>query len=206
MSINRNLAAMAGNVDTSGIVGASSGGTITGEVKMWATGTAPTGYLLCDGSLVSRTTYALLFSVIGTTFGPGDSSTTFNLPNFRDRMPVGAGISYSANTTGGSKDSILVSHSHTASVTDPGHFHYLVSGSTSNATDPSPSNYLTISGNRGGGVYGYSLCAEAPTPVNGKSESKTAGITVANDTQGTSATGANLPPYIGIHFIIRTGL
>jgi microcystin-dependent protein len=50
----------------------------------------PTNWLLCDGSAVSRTTYASLFSVIGTSFGEGDGTTTFNLPDFRDKVPVGA--------------------------------------------------------------------------------------------------------------------
>lgn len=53
-----------------------------GTVLVFAGSTAPTGYLLCDGSAVSRTTYSALFSVIGTTYGVGDGSSTFNLPNF----------------------------------------------------------------------------------------------------------------------------
>lgn len=52
---------------------------------------APTGFLLCDGTAVSRTTYSALFLTIGTTFGNGDGSTTFNLPNMKGRVPVGAG-------------------------------------------------------------------------------------------------------------------
>ena len=55
---------------------------LTGALMMWPTASAPSGYLLCNGSAVSRTTYAALFAVVGTTFGAGDGSTTFNLPNF----------------------------------------------------------------------------------------------------------------------------
>lgn len=62
---------------------------ITGEIKIWSTNTAPTWYLLCDGSAVSRTTYGWLFTVISTTYGTGDWSTTFNLPNLKGRIPVG---------------------------------------------------------------------------------------------------------------------
>jgi len=69
--------------------GGGSGSAITGEGKLWFTGTAPTGWLLCDGTAVSRTTYASLFAVIGTTFGTGDDSTTFNVPDFRGRVPAG---------------------------------------------------------------------------------------------------------------------
>lgn len=50
---------------------------------------APTGYLLCDGSAVSRTTYAALFTSIGETYGSGNGSTTFNVPDLRGRIPVG---------------------------------------------------------------------------------------------------------------------
>lgn len=58
-----------------------------GMIKPFAGTTVPTGYLLCDGSAVSRTTYANLFSAIGTTYGSGDGSTTFNLPDLNDRLP-----------------------------------------------------------------------------------------------------------------------
>lgn len=60
-----------------------------GLINLWATGTAPTGWLLCDGSAVSRATYADLFTVIGETYGVGDGATTFNLPNLQGRVPVG---------------------------------------------------------------------------------------------------------------------
>lgn len=53
-----------------------------GAITAYAAATAPAGWLLCDGSAVSRTTYAALFAVIGTAYGPGDGSTTFNLPNY----------------------------------------------------------------------------------------------------------------------------
>jgi phage-related tail fiber protein len=63
--------------------------------------TSVDGYLLCDGSAVSRTTYANLFAAIGTTFGVGDGSTTFNIPDFVGAVPRGAGTStgYTQNVT-----------------------------------------------------------------------------------------------------------
>lgn len=61
-----------------------------GTISIWSTSTPPTGYLLCDGSAISRTTYSNLFSVIGTTYGSGDGNTTFNLPNFQGRYPLGS--------------------------------------------------------------------------------------------------------------------
>lgn len=60
-----------------------------GIVSPYAGSTAPTGYLLCDGSAINRTTYARLFSAISTTYGTGDGSTTFNLPDLRGRVVAG---------------------------------------------------------------------------------------------------------------------
>lgn len=60
-----------------------------GTLAMYASSTAPTGWLLADGSAVSRTTYASLFAVIGTAYGIGDGSTTFNLPDLQGRVAVG---------------------------------------------------------------------------------------------------------------------
>lgn len=62
-----------------------------GTIQMYAGSSAPTGWAICDGSAVSRTTYSALFTAIGTTYGAGDGSTTFNLPDLRARVPVGAG-------------------------------------------------------------------------------------------------------------------
>lgn len=83
----------------------------TGSVIPYAGESAPDGWLLCDGAAVSRTTYAALFAVIGTTFGSGDGSTTFNLPDLRGRVAVGVtsdanlgqtegATSYTADTAG----------------------------------------------------------------------------------------------------------
>lgn len=65
----------------------------TGAVLPFAGITAPKGFLLCDGSEVSRVTYAKLFEVIGEIYGKGDGSTTFNLPDYREVVLVGAGAS-----------------------------------------------------------------------------------------------------------------
>jgi microcystin-dependent protein len=63
----------------------------TGAVFSFSGASAPNGFLLCDGAAVSRTTYAALYAVIGTTYGTGDGSTTFNLPDARGRTAIGAG-------------------------------------------------------------------------------------------------------------------
>ena len=70
-------------------------------ITPYAASTLPTGWLLCDGAAVSRTTYADLFAIVGTTWGVGDSSTTFNLPDLIGAAPAGAGTStgYTSNET-----------------------------------------------------------------------------------------------------------
>lgn len=70
-------------------------------ITPYAASTLPTGWLLCDGAAVSRTTYADLFAIVGTTWGVGDSSTTFNLPDLIGATPAGAGTStgYTRNET-----------------------------------------------------------------------------------------------------------
>ncbi len=84
--------------------GASTGiGLVpAGVVLPYAGSAAPTGWLICDGSAVSRTTYAALFTAIGTTYGTGDGSTTFNLPSASDRVVAGKGsVKTTLGATGG---------------------------------------------------------------------------------------------------------
>jgi microcystin-dependent protein len=156
----------------------------TGSMLMWPTATPPTGFLLCNGQTASRATYAALFAIVGTLFGAGDGSTTFTLPNYTDRMPIGAGSLYVANSLGGSKDATLPSHNHTASVSDPGHLHTSIGTYTDNLSGgPSP-------------VKAVSGVVNTGTAFTG--------ISVAIASAGSSATNANLPPYLGIFFIIKT--
>ena len=82
-----------------------------GVISIYAGSTAPEGWLICDGSAVSRTTYSSLFTAIGTTYGAGDESTTFNLPNLKGKIPVGYNSSDSdfdaLGKTGGEKTHTL---------------------------------------------------------------------------------------------------
>lgn len=99
-----------------------------GEVAFFARSTAPTGWMKANGAAVSRTTYSALFAAIGTTFGVGDGSTTFNLPDMRGEFPRGwdDGRGADAGRSFGSAQSDLVK----------GHSHYLPTN-TSSSTNPS---------------------------------------------------------------------
>ena len=154
-------------------------GAPTGSVMMWTTNTPPSGWLLCDGTSVLTSTYAALFGVIAYTFG--GSGGSFTLPDFRNRFPVGSGDSYAIAGTGGSKDAVVVSHTHT--LTDPGHLH--------------TKEYTNIAGAGAGSFFnGASSGFSASTNTN------TTGITIAS--AGVSGTNANLPPYLALRFIIKT--
>lgn len=134
-----------------------------GTIVMWSGSVAsiPAGYALCNGQT-------------GT-------------PDLRDRFVIGAGGSYAVNATGGSRDAVLVSHTHTASVTDPGHGHtYLTKGATNSGMD----QWAGISGRLG----------------QVSTSTATTGITVSNSTEGVSATNANLPPYFALCYIMSTGV
>ena len=73
-----------------------------GAIKPWGKATAPAGYVLCDGSAISRTDYADLFGVISTTYGVGNGSTTFNVPQLQGKLPQGYdGNTYNLAGTGG---------------------------------------------------------------------------------------------------------
>jgi microcystin-dependent protein len=174
---------------------AVSAGTPTASLLMWPTATAPTGFLLCNGQAVSRVTYAALFAIVGVVFGAGDGATTFTLPDYRNKTVLGAGDLYSANSQGGSKDAILVSHTHTATVTDPSHSHAPASGSTFVTTPFSGDGSFDSSRVTG---------SDEKNPFTGNTATAVTGITVANSTAGVSGTNANLPPYLGIFFIIKT--
>jgi microcystin-dependent protein len=121
----------------------------TGVVVPYAAGTPPVGWLLCQGQEVSRTTYPALFAAIGTTFGAGDGTTTFNLPQLRQRFPIGVALSGTADTlgeTGGSIDHTHTGPSHTH--TGPSHTH---DGPSHTHSTPSHLHDLGNSATDGGG-------------------------------------------------------
>jgi len=102
---------------------------IIGGILPYGGPSAPAGYLLCNGAAVSRSTYAALFAIIGIAYGVGDGSTTFNLPDLRQRFPLGKASSGTGSTLGGVDGNI--DHFHT----DSGHSHTLFSGSEISAGD-----------------------------------------------------------------------
>lgn len=147
-------------------------------------GSAPSGYLLCNGAAVSRSTYSNLWNTLGTWYGAGNGSTTFNIPNLLDRFPVGAGNLYALNAKAGSADAVVVSHRH-------------------NSGDPDR-NFATTQSPGTASVTNF-LVGESFTGGSGSARTHT-GLprdTTGNVDVGVSGTNANLPPYIGLYFCIK---
>lgn len=158
-----------------------------GCIQMFGGSAAPSGWLLCNGQLVSRTTYAALFTAISTSFGAGDGSTTFAVPDLRNRFAVGAGttgFSVALGGTGGTKDAIVVEHTHTATCsTDGAHTHTTnIGGGSSGGFPRGDGSPPTAVGTSSAGAHSHT-------------------ITIAN--AGSSGTNQNLPPYLGMNYIIR---
>lgn len=186
----------------------SASGNPTGTILMYGASSAPSGYLSCDGSAVSRTTYAALFAIVGTTYGSGDGSTTFNLPNLNDRFPIGVSGTKAIGSTGGSS---TATPSGTVSGTISG-----TVGSTTLTSAQMPS-------------HTHSTSIESATCVSGAVESRFArgGCSTASTPSFTSSsTGSSnshdhsfsgsmsatfsgssmsiLPSYLALRFIIKT--
>lgn len=182
------------------------GVTPIGSVTAYAGSSAPTGWLLCDGSTVSQTTYADLYALIGTTYGPA-SGGNFTLPDLRGRAAVGVnagGAAYltSLGATIGSADAVLLQHNHSASssssVTDPGHRHTF---NSQNLTAGGGGGYAlsAINNNYGSNITGY---------ASGAINTSTTGISVSTSTTIANAGSGNgqnqnLQPSIALNYIIR---
>ena len=165
-----------------------------GKIMMYASANPPARWLVCDGSAVSRTKYAALFAAIGTTYGAGNGSTTFNLPNFTGRMPLG-GSSNLGESGGEETVALTVSqmpiHSHEATISEDGeHTH-----SYTSAVDSA------LRGDTGD-MWPYSSVAQSKT-TNSAGE-HTHDLTINNIGGGQAHN--NMPPYLGVNFLIYTGV
>ena len=104
-----------------------------GTIKPWGKATAPAGYLLCDGAAVSRSTYADLFAVISTTYGAGDSSTTFNVPDLQGKFPRGKSGTTNLATTGGA-NTVTVAVTNNQAATNATNQSVTITGSIDNTS------------------------------------------------------------------------
>ena len=164
-----------------------SGSFVSGMLLAYAGASAPAGWLMCDGAAVSRSTYSSLFGVVGVIYGPGDGSTTFNLPNMVNNVAVGQGGSIApslGSTSGATTHTLSVSEIPAGlTVTDPGHSHSVTGAPVGiNAAGGGNGPFLDTAS----GSYG--------TTTN------TTGISVG----GGGAAHSIVQPSLGINFIIKT--
>lgn len=211
-----------GNLNVTGTINASNVGIIPGGILMWPTAVAPTGFLICNGASLATATYPTLFAAIGYTFGGAGS--VFNLPNYTDRMPIGAGSSYALAATGGAATSSIStsnmpSHTHSFSASASGggtgsfsgqtdgvndHAHptggsapYMGSGSGSSLgrTDGSQAASFNNTGNAGAHYHNYSGSVYVPVTLS---------MSGTTSSTGSGSAFNTISPYLGVYFIIKT--
>ena len=193
-----------------GVLAAAQGAVPSGTLLDFAGSSAPTGFLLCDGSAVSRTTYAALFTAIGTTWGVGDGATTFNVPDLRGRTAIGSGMGtgLTARTTGtqniGEESHILTvgelaAHNHVINISDPGHTH----------TDAGHTHPIAAFTNVAGSV---GVPSGAPIDAlttgtgtgNANIQPNVTGITATSNNNGSGTAHNNMQPSAVVTKIIKT--
>jgi microcystin-dependent protein len=166
-----------------------------GSLLMFAGASAPDGYLLCDGAAISRTTYNILFAAIGTTYGVGNGTTTFNLPDFRGRgaLGVGTGAGLTPRTIGdaGGAETVTLttdempSHSHT----------HNANGGAGSVADPATGlAYSNAANTASGGL----------DATNGELNLYTTPIALSLNDTGGGDPHENMAPFLAVNFIIKT--
>ena len=175
-----------------------------GSIIMYGAAAAPTNWLLCDGTAVNRTTYADLFSAIGITYGSGDGSLTFNVPNLQGVFPAGydGGSSYDmADTGGATTDTPTLSGTNAGTTLTssqiPAHTHGGVT-----------TGWPTGSWTGGTGAVQTAIDASglsvASGSVNLSLENTGGGSSHTHTWTGTSSAVATIPPYLVVNYIIKT--
>ena len=175
-----------------------------GTIQIYAgsSSSAPSGYLFCKGQAISRTSYARLFNIIGTTYGAGDGSTTFNLPDLKGKVIVGAdsnNTNFVLGSTGGEEN-------HTITETEmPAHTHASTVTMRVKGTDYNNTNVI------GTGTYNGTTVTKTADTKNddaiGQISTKSKGnyliFTQNTASKGSGTAANNMQPYAVINYIIK---
>jgi microcystin-dependent protein len=155
-----------------------------GTIAMTGRATAPPGWLLCQGQAVSRSTFAALFAAIGTTYGTGDGSTTFNVPDLRQRFALGKAASGTGGTLGGTGGTV----DHVHALDSASSHAKIIVGSAS--VDDMYSDFKTVTA--------WTATAIAAATALGTSTSVDRGSKLGGDTATAN------PPYQVVNYQIKT--
>jgi microcystin-dependent protein len=168
--------------------GGGTGTIAAGIISMYAGSSDPSGWYICDGRSLSRTTASTLFTAIGTTYG--GSGDLFSIPDLRNQFIVGVGSGYGLNAKGGTTSTTmsvdqLPAHSH--GITDPGHGHTIGPYQQSNSDD-APSSPVEWGGGVNEGL------------ATGNANNNTTGITILE----TGVNIQSIDPYSGLNGVNYT--
>ena len=176
-------------------------GIPTATIVPWSSASVPSGFLECNGQTVSRSTYAALFAIVGTTYGAGDGSSTFAVPDLQDNVAVGKSNNKALASTGGAN---------TVAVTAGGN----VGGSTANATLStaqlaSHSHQVPTAGDLSpNNSTGRALRGQNPNPTQINTANQGSGSGHSHNMSatfsGNTANPSVLQPYLTIIYIIKT--
>jgi microcystin-dependent protein len=165
-------------------------GIPTATIIPWSSASVPTGFLECNGAAVSRSTYSALFAIISTTYGTGDGSSTFNLPNLSDNVIVSKSNNKNLGSTGGANTVAATGN---------------VGGSTSNHS-VSTSELASHSHNQGSGGGANIIQGGLPKP-RGTTTGSTGSGSAHSHNMSANFTGdatSVLQPYLTVLYIIKT--
>jgi microcystin-dependent protein len=179
-----------------------------GIVQAFAGPSPPAGWLICDGSAVSRTTYSALFTAVGTYWGAGDSINTFNLPDFRGRTPIGYVNSAAPGITARTFGTRGGNETHTLTVAEmPNHGHVVNDGQHTHTSNPHHHSYVNPVGGSFGAASGpFSIYNPAGT-TNTSDTADTmqpSGANISLQNTGGSAAHDIMQPFGVLYFIIKT--
>jgi microcystin-dependent protein len=173
-------------------------GIPTATIVPWSDSSIPSGFLECNGAAVSRSTYSALFAIVGTTYGTGDGSSTFNVPDLQDKLPVSKSNNKALGSTGGAETVQSTGNvggsTGTHAITTPE-----LAGHTHTGAGGSPKTL-------GGGPSGYGNPQSVSNAGGGATGSTGSGTAHSHNMSATFTGGSDsvLQPFLALIYIIKT--